>query len=109
MGTINTYQGVCGEYLTGQDIADAFSEVIGALVVYNAVPPEVYASFGFPGAADLANMFRFNVDFKPVYRDIAENEKRLGRKTDKLIDYIKDNRSFSAPGVEEIAYDAVVG
>ena len=29
--------------------ADTFSEVLGEKVVYNAVPRDVYASFGFPG------------------------------------------------------------
>lgn len=105
--TINTHVAAAGEYLTGQKIADTFSEVIGAPVVYNAVPPQVYASFGFPGAADLANMWRFNVDFKPVYRDVAETEKRLGRKTDKLIDYVKANKAFFAPAEDKA--DTVVG
>lgn len=105
--TINSSVGVASEYLTGKDIADAFSEVIGVPVVYNAIPTEVYASFGFPGAAELANMFRFNVDFKPVYRDVAENEKRLGRKTDKVIDYIKENKAFFEPAADQT--DIVVG
>jgi hypothetical protein len=29
--------------------ADIFGEVMGEKVVYNAVPRDVYASFGFPG------------------------------------------------------------
>ena len=31
---------------------------------YNDVPPEVYRSFGFPGADDLGNMFQFKRDFQ---------------------------------------------
>ena len=34
---------------------------------YNAVPPEAYAKFGFPGADDLANMFQFKRDFQTVF------------------------------------------
>ena len=31
-------------------------------------PPEVYRSFGFPGADDLGNMFQFKRDFNDYYR-----------------------------------------
>jgi hypothetical protein len=41
-----------------KEIAEVFSKVCGQSVQYNAVPTEVYASFGFPAADDLANMFR---------------------------------------------------
>ena len=95
--TINTNQGVCSEYNSGQDIADAFSEVMGEKVVFAAVPPSVYATFGFPGAEDLANMFRFFVAFDQVHRDVADNEKRLGRKTDSMKDWIKDHKAAFIP------------
>ena len=36
-------------------------------MVYNAVPPEVYRSFGFPGAEDLGNMFQFKHDFNEYF------------------------------------------
>jgi hypothetical protein len=38
------------------------------------VPPDVYRSFGFPGADDLGNMFQFKADFESLYcgnRDVA--------------------------------------
>jgi len=31
------------------------------------VPPEVYRTFGFPGADDLANMFQFKRDFESYF------------------------------------------
>lgn len=34
---------------------------------YKAVSPEVYRSFGFPGAEDLGAMFRFDRDFEQVF------------------------------------------
>lgn len=55
--------GVAGDQLTGQEMAMAFSRAVGQEVRYNEVPPEVYATFGFPGADDLANMFQFKRDF----------------------------------------------
>ena len=65
--------GIAGEHLTGAQIAAAFSKALGKEVQYNDVPPEVYRSFGFPGADDLGNMFQFKRDFQEVFcaaRDI---------------------------------------
>ena len=42
-------------------------------IQHNAVPPEVFRGFGFPGAEDLRNMFQFKCDFEDYYcgaRDI---------------------------------------
>jgi len=66
--------GIAGEHLTGADMATAFSKALGREVRYNDVPPDVYRSFGFPGADDLGNMFQFKRDFQEVFcgpRDIG--------------------------------------
>jgi uncharacterized protein YbjT (DUF2867 family) len=66
--------GVAGEHLTGAQMAAAMSEAFGEPVVHNDVPPEVYRTFGFPGAEDLGNMFQFNRDFSEMFcaaRDLA--------------------------------------
>jgi len=55
--------GIAGEHLSGAEMAAAFTKALGREVLYHAVPPEVYRSFGFPGAEDLGNMFQFNRDF----------------------------------------------
>jgi len=55
--------GIAGEHLTGAQMAAGFSKALGQPVRYNEVAPEVYRSFGFPGADDLGNMFQFNRDF----------------------------------------------
>jgi uncharacterized protein YbjT (DUF2867 family) len=59
--------GIAGEHLTGAQMAAAFSKALGQEVRYNSVPPDVYRSFGFPGAADLGNMFQFKRDFQEVW------------------------------------------
>ena len=59
--------GIAGEHLTGAEIAGAFSKALGQTVRYNEVAPEVYRSFGFPGAEDLGNMFQFNRDFADMF------------------------------------------
>ena len=66
--------GVAGEHLTGQEMADRLSRILGEEVAYAYVPPEVYRTFGFPGADDLGNMFQFNRDFSAEFcalRDLA--------------------------------------
>lgn len=55
--------GIAGEHLTGQQMADSLSKALGKKVKYQEVSPEVYRSFGFPGADDLGNMFQFDRDF----------------------------------------------
>ncbi len=59
--------GIAGEHLTGTQMAAALSEALGEEVRYNAVSPDMYRSFGFPGADDLGNMFQFKRDFQAVF------------------------------------------
>jgi uncharacterized protein YbjT (DUF2867 family) len=50
---------VCGDFIPVAQMCASLSDALGQEVVYVPVPEEVYASFGFPGADDLAHMFRF--------------------------------------------------
>ena len=59
--------GIAGEHLSGSQLAAALAKALGQDVQYNAVPPDVYRSFGFPGAEDLGNMFQFKRDFQQVW------------------------------------------
>ncbi len=66
--------GVAGEHLTGAQMAAELGKALGREVVYNAVTPATYRSFGFPGADDLGNMFQFKAEFERDYcgaRDLA--------------------------------------
>jgi len=66
--------GVAGGHLTGTQMAATFTRALGRETRYNSVPPEVYRSFGFPGAEDLGNMFQFKRDFNDYYcgaRDLS--------------------------------------
>ena len=60
--------GIAGEHLTGGQMAAALTKALGQEVRYQDVPPEVYRSFGFPGAEDLGNMFQFKRDFEAAFR-----------------------------------------
>lgn len=59
--------GIAGDHLTGEEMAAALSKALGQDVRYNAVSPEAYRSFGFPGAEDLGNMFQFKRDFEAYF------------------------------------------
>jgi uncharacterized protein YbjT (DUF2867 family) len=66
--------GIAGEHLTGAQMAAALTRALGQEVRYNDVPPDVFRSFGFPGADDVGNMFQFKRDFNTEYcaaRDLA--------------------------------------
>jgi uncharacterized protein YbjT (DUF2867 family) len=65
---INQTVGIAGEHLTGAEMARGLTRALGQEVRYNNVPPEVFRSFGFPGADDLGNMFQFNRDFDQYFR-----------------------------------------
>jgi uncharacterized protein YbjT (DUF2867 family) len=58
---------IAGQHLTGAEMARALTEALGQEVRYTNVPPEVYRSFGFPGADDLGNMFQFKRDFNDYF------------------------------------------
>jgi uncharacterized protein YbjT (DUF2867 family) len=59
--------GIAGEHLTGEEMAAAFTRALGREVRYNSVSPDVYRSFGFPGADDMGNMFQFKRDFNEYF------------------------------------------
>ncbi len=59
--------GIAGEHLTGAQMAAGLAKILGQEVRYNAVTPEAYRSFGFPGAEDLGNMFQFKRDFQEAF------------------------------------------
>ena len=59
--------GIAGEHLTGAQMAAALTRALGQEVLYNSVSPDMYRSFGFPGAEDMGNMFQFKRDFEEYY------------------------------------------
>ena len=86
--------GIAGEHPTGAQMAMGLSEALGQEVVYNYVPPEVYRTFGFPGADDLGNMFQYKRDFEASYcapRDIALS-RALNPKLQSFSEWAKANK-----------------
>ncbi|MCZ6764036.1 MAG: NmrA family NAD(P)-binding protein, partial [Alphaproteobacteria bacterium] len=52
--------GIVGDDLRGKEYARIMSEATGRMIKYNYIPRDVFASFDFPGADILANMFEMN-------------------------------------------------
>lgn len=66
--------GIAGEHITCGQMAEALAKALDQKVKYNAVTPEMYRGFGFPGAEDLGNMFQFYQEFEEDFtaaRDIV--------------------------------------
>jgi uncharacterized protein YbjT (DUF2867 family) len=72
--TIGQTIAIAGDQLSGAQMAAALSEALGQPVVHNAVSPEAFRAFGFPGAEDLGNMFQFKRDFESYYCGVRNLE-----------------------------------
>jgi len=64
---IGKWIAIAGEHLTGNQMAASMSRALDQEIAYNAVEPDVFRSFGFPGAEDLGNMFQFKRDFEDYF------------------------------------------
>jgi uncharacterized protein YbjT (DUF2867 family) len=60
---------IAGEHLTGAEIAETFSEVLGRPVHYVPVPFEALRSSGFPAAEEIGNMFQYYAEFADEFTD----------------------------------------
>jgi uncharacterized protein YbjT (DUF2867 family) len=77
----------------GDDLAEIFSKATGKTIKYNRVSWETFASFGFPGADELAQMFEFWIltldDFTKA-RDMDTQTKIMdGQKFTDAVEYAK--------------------
>jgi uncharacterized protein YbjT (DUF2867 family) len=56
---------IAGEHLTMSEMAEKLSKALGiSTIKYNAVEPDAYRRFGFPGADEMGNMFQVYRDFE---------------------------------------------
>jgi len=86
---------IAGEHLTGEQMATAMSRAFEQPVAYNYVPPEVYRTFGFPGADDLGNMFQYKRDFETEFcaaRDV-EFSRKLNPELQTFAQWLAKNKS----------------
>ena len=69
--------GIVGDDRPASEYAAAMSKALGKPIAYNYIPREVFASFDFPGADDLANMFEFNRVHIPERKADLERSAKL--------------------------------
>jgi uncharacterized protein YbjT (DUF2867 family) len=84
--------GVVGDDLPPKKYAEVMTRVLGKTVVYNYVPREVFASFDFPGADDLANMFEFNRVYIPNRQTDLEQSRTLYPKMQTFESWLNENK-----------------
>ena len=86
--------GVAGDHLTGAQMAAALSRALGREVAYNAVSPDVFRGFGFPGADDLGNMFQFKRDFNEYFCGVRnlETSRRLNPALKTFDGWLEENK-----------------
>jgi len=77
---------VAGDNQSPQQYVDAISEKIGKPIKLNLVSQEVFASFGFPGAEELAEMFAWFND----YGFFGKQSWEQGKKIDPTLRNFKD-------------------
>jgi uncharacterized protein YbjT (DUF2867 family) len=85
--------GIAGDHLTVGEMAKEMSDALKEKVIYNAVTPAQYRSFGFPGADDLGNMFQFYADFEEdglKLRDVGFS-RELNPELQSFKDWLKDH------------------
>ncbi|MFD4639932.1 NmrA/HSCARG family protein [Lentzea sp. NPDC058436] len=61
--TIGQTIGLGAEHLTGEEVAKAFSDVLGEPVAYEPMSHNDFRALGFPSAEDLGNMFQYYTEF----------------------------------------------
>ncbi|MFQ5817624.1 MAG: NmrA/HSCARG family protein [Terriglobia bacterium] len=85
--------GIVGDDLPSQRYAEIMTRVLGKKVVYNYIPREVFASFTFPGAEDLANMFEFNRLHIPNRKADLEQSRTLYPRMQSFESWLTANKS----------------
>lgn len=86
--------GVAGGTLTVEEMGKTLEQVLNVSVSYNAVEPDDYRGFGFPGADELGNMFQVYRDFEKEVLgarsvDVA---RRLNPELESFEDFVKRQR-----------------
>ena len=87
--------GIVGEKLNGDEMAEKLCKALNINVIYNNVSPEMYRSFGFPGADDLGNMFQFKRDFNADFNGARDENlsKELNPQLQNFDNWLSKNAS----------------
>jgi hypothetical protein len=95
--------GIMGEALTIDEMSRKLEKGLGiSPVKYNAVEPDVYRSWGFPGADEMGNMFQADRDFAKdmlANRNLDET-KKLNPQLQSFDQWLTNNRDKVLPATQ---------
>ena len=91
---------VVGDDLPAARYAELMSRALGVKVVYEHVPREVFAGFGFPGAEDLADMFDFYRRYVPSRAQDVAASRALYPQIQSFETWVAANRERFKPVLE---------
>ncbi len=87
---------IAGDARPASEYAAILSRVLGEKVTYQHIPREVYAGFGFPGAAEMADMYHMYRLYMTDYSGAIEESKRLYPGMQTFEQWATANKSFFA-------------
>ena len=90
----NRVVGIVGDDLKPEEYAGIMSRILGKTIVYNYIPRDVFASFDFPGADDLANMFEFNRLYIPNRQKDLEESRLLNPGIQNFETWLTDHKDL---------------
>jgi uncharacterized protein YbjT (DUF2867 family) len=66
--------GLAGDHVTGVELAEAFTRVLGERVEYRPLTHDQMRSAGFPGADEIGNMYQFYAEAADYFVDVRDIE-----------------------------------
>ncbi|MDQ3281200.1 MAG: NmrA family NAD(P)-binding protein, partial [Acidobacteriota bacterium] len=94
---------LAGDELPPAEYAAIMSRVSGANIRYAYIPREVFASFGFPGAADLADMFEYYRTVMPSRAEEVEKCRALAPELQSFATWAERNAAALRGSLESSA------
>ena len=110
MSTIGTTHGVASDVLSmkeitsiltnnnifgGESTSKSTAPTTNHQIIHVDIPTDVYGSFGFPGAADVANMYRYQEEFENEYialRSLDAVREQIGGPTLSFEEWVVENK-----------------
>ncbi|RKS75321.1 uncharacterized protein YbjT (DUF2867 family) [Motilibacter peucedani] len=92
--TIGATVPVVSDILTGEQMAAAFSTVLGEQVAYRPLTAEQFRGSGFPSADELGNMFQYYAEFPESYsgRRAVDSSAAVNPQRSTLTDFLATHR-----------------
>lgn len=93
--TAGTTIGICGDQLTGAEMAATLTEALGEEVRYEPVSYDTYRAYDFPGADDMGNMYQFKTEFEELYTASrsVERARSYNPELQSFADWARENAS----------------